>query len=563
MTTQRHIAYIGNFRPEFSTENHLRQALTSLGHVVEPLQEDDPETWAIVSNIGVVGEEGRPDLVLWTRTWALDKAVQRRALDACRNVGVPVVGYHLDRWWGLGREHQVADEPFFQSTVVVTADGGHDDRWAAAGVRHWWMPPAVLGAEASRPAVPLGMAAPIIFVGSGHRYHDEWPWRRELVRRLSIHYGRRFQLWPRKQGEAIRGDRLNALYRSGAVVVGDSCLAGSPSRYWSDRVPETLGRGGFLIHPKVEGMPFGDGEHLALVEPENWDAMRDAIDSWLDAGRDARDEVAARGRAEVLANHTYEVRMAALLDRLATAGLISPLVGGEGEVTMRRQDVGTARFSLRPGSTDGVVLHETWNENVYNLTADDVAGKVVIDLGANIGAFTVWAAAAGATVHAVEPSTANRRRLMGHVAGNGLDGSVTVYAEAVDASFGQAKLVMFDGGEGGAQLIRPGEPWEDQPSAPAGVEQVDTVPLSVFVREAGGHADVVKIDVEGGEWEALAGAAADGTLADVDRIVGEWHALTDHITAGRFLTGMLRYGTLRIFGAPARGGQFEWRRYGA
>lgn len=571
MTTHRRVVQIGNFRPDHSTENHLARALEAAGHTVERCQEDDSETWAKLANVEQAPDASVPDLVLWTRTWHLPQFPQAEALAACKRRGVPTVAYHLDRWWGLAREHQVSEEPFFRCDVVVTADGGHDDAWAAAGVRHWWAPPAVLGAEAMRTGrvreyrgrrmigpergAATTTVPPIIFVGSWSRYHDEWPWRRVLVNNLMRTYGRDFGVFPRLPGRAVRGQDLADLYAAAQIVVGDSCLAGGAARYWSDRIPETLGRGAFLIHPDVAGIAdhYQHGEHLVLCEPESWDAMRLAIDSYMHEPEE-RARIAADGRAHVLAHHTYEQRMAWLFARLEDDGLMSPLRGGAGRVRVTTGDLGPAEFDLRPGSTDGLTVAETWDENVYDLTPEDVAGKVVLDLGANIGAFSVWAAMAGAErVLAIEPDVGNADQCANNHAANPVAGHVTVATAAVGATTTRATIDVEPGLEACATV-----------KATGGTGPVAVYPLRTFVGMAGGHVHVVKIDVEGAEYEALTTAGQDGTLAHVDRIVGEWHPWDgDPRVFGAWVAALLDHGTLRIFGHPGDGGQFEWRRYGA
>lgn len=550
MTTQRTIWQVGNFRPAHSTENHLRQALEGLGHVVIQLQEDDPATWGRLIHDAPAD---RPDFVLWTRTWHLPLLPQNDALAALRAAGIPTVAYHLDRWWGLPREHQVLDEPFFRCDVVVTADGGHDDHWAAAGVTHWWAPPGVLGAEASALGAPRReYAADVGFVGSWSSYHPEWPWRRELIQRLRAFYGRRAGIWPRAGSPAIRGPALADLYASVKVVVGDSCLAGGTARYWSDRIPETLGRGGFLIHPHVEGIEdhYVDGKHLVLVEPGSWPAMHDAIERWL-ADPDGRRQIAAAGREHVLIAHTYERRMADLIDRLERSRVLAPLADRRGPIRVRSGDL-TATFDLASGS-DGTVIAETWAENVYGLTPDDVAGRFCLDLGANVGAWTVWAAKAGAAaVVAVEPLDANRGRLTANLRLN--DVNALVFAVGVAGAAGTVDLGWDPDYPAGATIR----------SVPRdSTARIMVEPLAHHVALAGGHVDVAKIDVEGAEFEALIQAAADGTLDAVDRIVGEFHPPTSIDQFGSWCMSLLRYGELRIMGDPTVGGQFWWRRYGA
>jgi hypothetical protein len=154
----------------------------------------------------------------------------------------------------------------------------------------------------------------VVFVGNLSRYgHAEWAgWRRSIFDRLTSRYGRRFRELPGPGRPQIRGAALAEVYASARVVVGDSCLAGDVSRYWSDRIPETLGRGGRLIHPWVSGMegwftdqafgqyPAGDLDGLVRLVDR-------ALEGW---------DPAPTGRAEVLRRHTYEDRLLVVAETL-------------------------------------------------------------------------------------------------------------------------------------------------------------------------------------------------------------------------------------------------------
>lgn len=313
------VGYVGNFKPVHSTENHVRQALEVLGHQVVPYQEDALASWQALERVGA----GDLDLLLWTRTWHLPALPQLAVLGHLEDLGVPTVAYHLDRWWGLDREHQVADEPMFRCRLVVTADGGHEARWVEAGVDHLWMPPAVLGLEAQLGTRRDRMVSDVAFVGSWAGYHAEWPHRRDLIGYLGRRYGRRFKVWPRG-GKAVRGQDLRDLYASIRVAVGDSCMVpdedGTPSRfYWSDRVPETLGRGALLLHPWTEGLDDAFDGLLPTWRLGRWTELRELIDRWVDDDR-GRQERAMELRQLVLERHTYEVRMRDLIDDLDARG---------------------------------------------------------------------------------------------------------------------------------------------------------------------------------------------------------------------------------------------------
>lgn len=328
MADQLHVAYIGNFGVSHSTENHVRQALEHLGHDVTPLQENDLSSWHQL----LADEALRPyDLLLWTRTgWdpPIDHQLQYDVLAAFRDESKPTVGFHLDRWWGLDRQQQVLDEPFFTVDLLATADGGHEREYAQAGVEHWWAPPGVSEFECVPSGPSRRFQSEVAFVGSWQSYHDEWRHRFDLVAHLRKRYRGRVRFYPQPGRAAVRGDQLRQLYASVQVVVGDSCLLGDhpgevATRYWSDRIPETLGRGGFLLHPYVDGLAehFDLGRELVCWPLGDWAALDDLIGYYL-AHPAERMEIAEAGRRRVLADHTYTVRMRQLLDETRRRGLL-------------------------------------------------------------------------------------------------------------------------------------------------------------------------------------------------------------------------------------------------
>lgn len=549
------IAYIGNFGPAHSTENHVAADAEALGYEVERWQENDPETWDRDLD-GI-------DVVLWTRTgwdwpkvcgWTVEEAWDRQAalLRRADGAGVPTAGLHLDRWFGLDRQHQVDDEPFFDVSVLFTADGGHDEEWRRRRIDHRWMPPAVSAVEAGREGRVLSQyRADVAFVGSWSRYHAEYPERRDLVLDLRRRYRNRFKVWPRGR-TAIRGQDLADLYRTAKVIVGDSCLApatnGTPiERYWSDRIPETLGRGGFLLHPYVPGIEdhFTDGEHLRLYRDRA--ELHSLIRYYLDHDGERR-AIADAGRDHVRSHHTYAHRIEEVVSSIED-------LSGNGRTRFRRGRI-SATFECRPDSSDRIVIDETWDENVYRLAPEDLLNRTVVDLGANIGAFSIFAALSGAHgVYAYEPDPANRERLRLMIEANGLTGEVSVFEEAVLAG-DVTEIGWYEsrlGAEGSAQVARR----ETDITVPA-------VGLDEVVRRAG-HVGVMKIDVEGAESKILTGAA-DETWERIDRIVMEFHGVGTGSSLSteewdEMLRALAERGHVRILGRPSNGGMIWWDRY--
>lgn len=315
------VVQVGNFDPDHSTENELRKALNANGCEVSTVQEGNVDQWrdAIARGFEDVG------FVVWTRTKSeLDKIprdVQQTFVDRAHEFDVPVCGYHLDIWFDLKREREISQVPYFTLVdFMCTADGGHEEQFKAAGVNHVWFPPGVSEFECGRGTFRQEFAADVAFVGCWDgTYHKEWTHRFDLVKHLQRRGDVRF--WPEPGKHAVRGPDLRDLYASVKVLVGDSCLVGPNGHYWSDRVPETLGRGGVLLHPHVEGMQdyYWDGVHLETWPLGDWAELDHKIDKLL--GEPSRRESIADAAVDwTLKYNTYTVRMGQLIEFLKEAG---------------------------------------------------------------------------------------------------------------------------------------------------------------------------------------------------------------------------------------------------
>lgn len=129
-------------------------------------------------------------------------------------------------------------------------------------------------------------------------------------------------------------------------------------------------------------------------------------------------------------------------------------------------------------------------------------GDAFVDVGSNIGAYTILAASVeGVEVAAFEPSSTNRIRLEENVRLNGMEGRVSVHAEAVSDTSGTAAFTT--GLDTVNHLLDPAE------AGANATELVRTVTLDQALPPDTRHkVSLVKIDVEGAEALVLAGAEA-------------------------------------------------------
>lgn len=321
--SQNICVYVGNFSLPFCTEVHLARTLEDdLGWKVERLQENQVNTDEILACC----ERVKPRFFLYTRTWGMRGDGLKLLRDLAAR-GIPTVSYHLDLYFkGDGKFLQGRNEardglssPFWQTKYVFSADGGSDNDFRLAGINHTWMRPGVFRQECYKAEPVPKFACDVAFVGSMDDYHAEWlPYRQELKRRLIDWYGPRFRVFPGRGNPAIRNHELNQLYASVKVVVGDSLCPGfKHPRYWSDRIFETIGRGGFMIHPRIEGIEdeLRDGEHVVLFDFNDWDGLKQRIDHYL-ANEAERLRIRDAGHEFVKANCTYTNRLRAMLQHV-------------------------------------------------------------------------------------------------------------------------------------------------------------------------------------------------------------------------------------------------------
>jgi len=139
------------------------------------------------------------------------------------------------------------------------------------------------------------------------------------------------------------------------------------------------------------------------------------------------------------------------------------------------------------------------------------AGAVALDVGANIGFYTVplgYAARRwGGRVLAFEPLPANYRRLTSNVELNALESEVELQMIGLSAAAGTADLALREDFEGGGEVGNASVVINDGMDARFARTQINLARLDdLWPRLGQTRLDVVKIDIEGHEDEFLYGA---------------------------------------------------------
>lgn len=309
------IAFVGNFTVPYSSESHYLKTFEKLGHKVITIQENKFIEQSVLDIAGC-------DILFWVHTHGWETPGLNDIVRFFKDNLKPIVGYHLDLWLGIEREKDLTQDNYWKSLdyffctdrLMVNYLNEKNDMPAA-----FYLPAGVFEdecymAEPDRERFP----SDIIFVGS-RNYHPEWPYRLKLINWLESRFGNNFAQYGGGGLGTIRGDDLNKLYASSKIAVGDTLCKGFNYPYYiSDRLFETMGRGGFPIFPYIKGIENlykieGEDKELVTYEFNNFEQLESLIEYYL-THEDVRRDIKIRGFKRTVQEHTYTHRLSYLLN---------------------------------------------------------------------------------------------------------------------------------------------------------------------------------------------------------------------------------------------------------
>jgi hypothetical protein len=304
------IVMLGNFGPVYSTESHHKWTWEKLGHQVITLQENRATT----SDVLAACHGAQIFQYTHTHGWFTPGTMPvEEMLQRVRKMGVKSFSYHLDLYWGLNtldsRQTRIGEHPSWKVDTFYSTDGRPELPWAEKGVNHVYLPAGVVEYGVFMGTPQPSQVSDVGFVGS-IGYHPEYDFRTKLVEGLRSRYGNRFRTYA-----GLRETPLNNAYASIKVVVGDHCFAGIP-RYASDRLFETIGRGGFIVYPETAGVTeLIPG--LVTYKPQDIADLCSKINYFLDPAHE-QERIDRRNTAHewVKNNATYSHRLKFILENL-------------------------------------------------------------------------------------------------------------------------------------------------------------------------------------------------------------------------------------------------------
>lgn len=174
-------------------------------------------------------------------------------------------------------------------------------------------------------------------------------------------------------------------------------------------------------------------------------------------------------------------------------------------------------MSLRGKASDIGVVSEVWvlDDYAQDPTFRIKSGDMVFDIGAHIGAFSVYAASKGAKVYAFEPLEQNYQQLLENIALNNFQDRITPFNKGIFSKTGRVPFAISHENSGGGSVIRA--------DGNSGQAFIETVTLGEICAQLGIESiDLVKMDIEGSEYIIWENISPDEAKR-IKKIVGEYH----------------------------------------
>jgi hypothetical protein len=287
------VYYIGKFLYDWSTETYVTHALEQNGvEVVKKVivSTDKVRTYALEI------KRNQCDIVLFSK---VTSRTFPELIEWCKGRGIVTVAWIWDLYWGYRKER-----PFqFLADILFTTDGGHVEEWQEYGANHITLRQGIH--EPEHVMCPLDIRHDLAFIGTVNSSKQ----RSILTHWLNSNYGKRV-VWHTR----TRGLDLNQALSQVKIVVGASHP--SPS-YWSNRIYEILGRGGFMLFPETPGLDeeFTDGVHYVSYPRNDYKRLRWLIDYYLEHNEER--ERIRRAGFERCGEFTYTARVRQMLQKIA------------------------------------------------------------------------------------------------------------------------------------------------------------------------------------------------------------------------------------------------------
>jgi len=300
------IAFIGKFKKIYDEEGKAL-SLEKLGHEVIRFDENlfnqgfqagwNNNTDSLISY--------KPDVLIYTKLRVpgalqlVKKAKENNILAVSWFPDMCNVGRWENTAFNINWDTKdISQCPLANSDLVLLPDGLNQKDWRSLGINQHCVRQGIYHEACFIGDKIENFDKDIIFIGTVN--NGFYKHRIPLVNFLAEKYKDKFLHIGGQNPYEVRDKQLNDVIKSSKIVVGDSV---SVPYYWSNRIYETVGRGGFFLHPDVKGIDkeYEVGYHFDIYK--NLEELGSKIDSYLKDSK-LRNKISKEGMKHTLKNHT-------------------------------------------------------------------------------------------------------------------------------------------------------------------------------------------------------------------------------------------------------------------
>lgn len=162
------------------------------------------------------------------------------------------------------------------------------------------------------------------------------------------------------------------------------------------------------------------------------------------------------------------------------------------------------------------ILQELYRDKVYAPLLEGKKDLTILDIGANIGLFSLYASDFAKKIYAFEPAKEHVETMAAMLEFNGLTDKVIIVPRAISDKDGTATFHHSKN-----QTMYSLSPLVNDNQE---VEEVQTMTIETAFDELKlDHVDFMKLDIEGAESEVVCGKPFENVSKKIDSMVVEWH----------------------------------------
>tara|TARA_Y100000401_G_C8319769_1_gene224587 strand:+ start:331 stop:1299 length:969 start_codon:yes stop_codon:yes gene_type:complete len=302
------IVFIGKFNELYHEEGKAR-GLQKLGHDVYRFDElfMDPNDIEKIINID-------PDVVIYTKLRFKDSMLFSNKMKEHKILMVSWFPDYCFDWNEGMLKYDKEICAISNSDLLIIPDGLNKSKWNKLGINQHCVRQEINDDMCFIGNKIENLNKDILFIGTLN--NGVYKHRIPLIEFLSREYGNKFLHLGGSNSDEIRNSDLNDIIASVKIIIGDSLYAPS---YWSNRIYETIGRGGFILHSFTEDLDkeYEIGKHFDVYKTTKnkvgWGReidyfdLKNKIDFYLKNDR-IRKSIAEEGMKYTLKNYTMTHR---------------------------------------------------------------------------------------------------------------------------------------------------------------------------------------------------------------------------------------------------------------